>query len=152
MKLDIGGEQEIKVNQDRLWQALNDPEMLSKCVPGCKEMIETTQDAYKVTLELKVAAVGGSFEGEIALSDKQAPEVCRISVSGEGTLGHGTGDAMFQIIPDGPNRCKLKYEGKGEIGGLVAGVGQRVLGGVSKHLIKRFFKALDSELNTVPIP
>ena len=84
-------------------------------------------------LDLKVASVGGSFEGEIALSDKVAPQTCRITVSGSGTLGHGTGEARFTLEPaDGGTL--LAYEGAGEIGGLVAGVGQRVLRGVSNTL------------------
>jgi carbon monoxide dehydrogenase subunit G len=74
-----------------------------------------------------------------------APERCRISVSGTGTLGHGSGDARFTLEPaDGATI--LTYEGAGEIGGLVAGVGQRVLRGVSKHLIGKFIKAVRSEL------
>jgi len=91
-----------------------------------------------------VAAVGGSFEGEISLSDKQAPRTCSIKVSGAGTLGHGNGTARFEIEP-GENGVQLVYKGSGEIGGLVAGVGQRILASVSKHLIGRFFVALRKE-------
>jgi hypothetical protein len=108
-------------------------------------MIEIGPDAYKVDMQLKVAAVGGSFEGEISLSDKQAPQTCSIKVSGAGTLGHGNGTARFEIEPDGENGSRLIYKGTGEIGGLVAGVGQRILSSVSKHLIGRFFVALRKE-------
>src|SRR6516162_7722998 len=96
-------------------------------------------------MQLKVAAVGGSFEGEISLSDKAAPKSCSIKVSGAGTLGHGNGSARFEIEPDGASGSRLIYKGTGEIGGLVAGVGQRILGSVSKHLISRFFVALRKE-------
>jgi carbon monoxide dehydrogenase subunit G len=105
-------------------------------------MTETAPDAYKVDMQLRVAAVGGSFEGEIALSDKEAPKSCSIKVSGAGTLGHGNGSARFELTEEGPNATKLTYQGVGEIGGLVAGVGQRILGSVSKHLIGKFFTAL----------
>ena len=145
MKLDIGGNEIIPAPVQALWTALNDPKVLTRCVPGCKSMIEIAPDAYKVDMQLKVAAVGGSFEGEISLSDKQPPQTCSIKVSGAGTLGHGNGIARFEIEPDGENGSRLIYKGTGEIGGLVAGVGQRILASVSKHLIGRFFVALRKE-------
>lgn len=145
MKLDIGGSEVIQAPVEALWVALNDPVVLTRCVPGCKSMTETAPDAYKVDMQLRVAAVGGSFEGEIALSDKDAPKSCSIKVSGAGTLGHGNGSARFELTPEGPNATKLTYQGVGEIGGLVAGVGQRILGSVSKHLIGKFFTSLRKE-------
>jgi carbon monoxide dehydrogenase subunit G len=145
VKLDIGGSEAIPASVEALWVALNDPKVLTRCIPGCKTMTEIAPDAYKVDMQLRVAAVGGSFEGEISLSDKQAPKTCNIKVSGAGTLGHGNGTARFEIEPDGENGTKLIYKGNGEIGGLVAGVGQRILASVSKHLIGRFFVALRKE-------
>ncbi len=145
MKLDIGGSEAIPSSAEALWVALNDPKVLTRCIPGCKSMVEIGPDAYKVEMQLRVAAVGGSFEGEIALADKEPPRACSIKVSGAGTLGHGNGTARFEIEPDGANGCKLIYKGTGEIGGLVAGVGQRILSSVSKHLIGRFFVALRKE-------
>ena len=148
MKLDIGGVEAIRVPVEVLWQALNDPVVLTRCIPGCKTMTEIAPDAYKVEMQLRVAAVGGSFEGEISLSDKTAPQACSIKVSGAGTLGHGNGIARFEIAPDGSDASRLTFQGGGEIGGLVAGVGQRVLSSVSKHLVGRFFVALRKELET----
>src|SRR5271163_1814198 len=142
MKLDIGGAEKIEAPVEALWKALNDPIVLTRCIPGCKTMTEIAPDAYKVEMQLRVAAVGGSFEGEISLSDKQAPRSCNIKVSGAGTLGHGNGTAQFEIEPEGENSSRVVYKGAGEIGGLVAGVGQRMLASVSKHLIGRFFVAL----------
>ena len=144
MKLEIGGSETIPASVDALWIALNDPVVLTRCIPGCRSMTEMAPDAYKVEMQLRVAAVGGSFEGEISLHDKEAPKVCGIKVSGAGSLGHGNGTARFEIEPDGEG-SKLIYKGTGEIGGLVAGVGQRILSSVSKHLIGRFFTALRKE-------
>jgi uncharacterized protein len=144
VKLDIGGSEDIPGTADALWTALNDPAVLARCIPGCKGMIETAPDAYKVDMQLKVAAVGGSFQGEIALADKEPPRACRITVSGAGTLGHGTGNARFTIEPNGAT-SRLVYEGTGEVGGLVAGVGQRMLKSASKYLIGRFFVSLRKE-------
>ncbi len=145
MKLDIGGEEKFDVGIEALWAALNDPAVLCKCIPGCKEMTPTAEDQFKLLLELKVASVGGSFEGAIALTDKQPPAQCRLAVSGEGSLGHGNGAATFSLSADG-GQTLMRYAGEGEIGGLVAGVGQRILKGVAKHLIGQFFKTLRTEL------
>lgn len=145
MKLDIGGTETIAAPVEALWTALNDPQVLTRCVPGCKSMTETAPDAYKLDMQLRVAAISGSFEGEIALFDKNAPSACSIKVSGAGTLGHGNGTARFEIASDGENASRLTYQGNGEIGGLVAGVGQRMLSSVSKHLVGRFFTALRKE-------
>jgi len=145
MKLDIGGEEKFDSGIETLWRALNDPAVLQKCVPGCKEMIPQGDDKFKLILNLKVASVGGSFEGAIALSDKQPPAHCKIAVSGSGTLGHGEGAATFSLAP-ADSGTTMTYAGEGEIGGLVAGVGQRILQGVAKHLIKQFFTALRREL------
>jgi len=149
MKLDIGGEEIFEIGIETLWRALNDPAVLVKCIPGCKEMIPQGEDRFKLVLNLKVASVGGSFEGAISLSDKQPPAQCKVAVSGEGSLGQGSGAATFSLEPQSTGTL-MRYSGEGEIGGLVAGVGQRILKGVAKHLIGQFFKALRRE-TTAPI-
>jgi carbon monoxide dehydrogenase subunit G len=100
-------------------------------------------------LNLKVASVGGSFEGKISLSEKQPPTQCKVAVSGPGTLGHGNGATTFLLVPQARGLL-MRYNGEGEIGGLVAGVGQRILKGVTKHLIGPFFKALRREVAAAP--
>lgn len=142
MKMELSGSEEIAASRQDLWDALQDPAVLTKCIPGCKEMTEIAPDDYEVKMQLKVAAVGGSFDGKVRLFDKDAPESCHITVSGGGTLGTGDGTAKFTIAELEPGKSRLDYEGEGEIGGLVAGVGQRVLKSVAKHLTKQFFTAL----------
>lgn len=142
MKLELDGKEELAASQQELWASLIDPDVLTKCIPGCKSMTETAPGIYKAEMQLKVGAVGGSFEGDISLLDMNEPNSCRIEVTGSGSLGTGSGNAVFTITPIDDGQCLLSYEGKGDVGGLVAGVGQRILGSVSKHLIKQFFKGL----------
>jgi hypothetical protein len=149
MKLDIAGQELIGAPLEHVWASLNDPAFLTRCIPGCRSMLETEPDRYAVRLDLRVASVGGSFEGSIALLDKVAPQQCRMTLSGAGTLGHASGEAQFSLEP-AAGGTQLIYAGSGEIGGLVAGVGQRVLRGVSKHLIGKFFKAMRDELTGAP--
>jgi len=148
MKLDIAGEEAFEVGIETLWRALNDPAVLKKCIPGCKDMIDEGGDRFKLLLNLKVASVGGSFEGAISLSDKTPPAQCKVAVSGEGTLGQGSGSATFALEPQASGTL-MRYSGEGEIGGLVAGVGQRILKGVAKYLIGQFFTALRREVTAL---
>ena len=80
MKLDIGGEENFEVPIETLWSALNDPAVLKKCIPGCKDLIPDGEDRFRLLLNLKVASVGGSFEGEISLSDKMPPAQCKVAL------------------------------------------------------------------------
>ena len=145
MKLDIAGRELIEAGLARVWLSLNDPAFLMRCIPGCRSMREIAPDRFAVSLSIQLAAVGGTFEGSIALSEKVEHQHCLIAVTGQGTLGHGSGEARMRLEPaDGGTL--LIYAGSGEVGGLIAGVGQRVLRGISKHLIASFIKSVRSEL------
>ena len=144
MKLNFSGKETIDVAPQTLWDAVIDPEILQKVVPGCREMRAVGEAEYIMALDLKVAAVGGSFEGKIALFDMHPPARCQITVSGEGT-GHRHWYASVVIADEGDGKSSISYEADGDVGGLVAGVGQRVLMGVAKHLTRQFFTSLKKQ-------
>lgn len=148
MKLDIGGQEVVAAPVEALLASLN---AATVRIPGCRSMTEVAPDWYKVEMQLRVAAVGGSFEGEVALHGKDEPRTSRLTVSGGGTLGNGNGEARFTIEPQADGASLLTYQGSGEIGGLVAGVGQRVLGSVSKHLVGKFFTAFRKEFDAAQV-
>jgi len=100
-------------------------------------------------LKLQVANVSGEYLGSVALSDKRAPEHYALAVEGQGSIGFLKGSAVFDLDSRG-DATLLKYSGSAEVGGVVAGVGQRVLGGVAKFLVGRFFKALEAHLKSAP--
>ena len=145
MDLQVIGKETINVGPSKLWDAVIDPVVLQKVIPGCVAMNETSPGEYNIFLELKVAAVGGSFEGVVCLSDMNPPNNCLITVSGSGTLGTGTGTANIEIVESGDDAATITYQADGEVSGLVAGVGQRVLMGVAKHLVRQFFTSLKKE-------
>lgn len=146
MDIKFSGEHVFPVDRQTLWDRVNDPEVLAACLPGCTGMKRVGPDEYEADLKLQVASVGGTFSGRISLTDKTEPERCRLSVQGRGTIGHATGHAAFVLEEISANETRMTYEGSGEVGGLVAGVGQRVLGGVTKYLTKRFLTALEKHV------
>ena len=145
MNIKLNGNELIAARPDELWNSVIDPVVLQRSIPGCISMVETIPGEYVMTLELKVAAVGGSFKGTVGLSEMDPPNSCVISVSGSGTLGTGTGTARVTISDGESGTANIAYEADGEVGGLVAGVGQRILMGVAKHLVRQFFTALKKE-------
>ena len=146
MKLKLSGSETIDVSSKFLWNAIIDPKILKECIPGCHEMNEVANGEYKILLNLKVGAVGGSFDGKVKLSDQNPPISCKLHLSGGGTLGTGIGFANIIIDEKVKGTSLMSYEGEGEVGGLVAGVGQRVLLGVAKHLVKKFFSSFKTNL------
>lgn len=145
MKLEIGGTESIACPADRLWDALQDPTVLARCLPGCEEMRESAPNVYAVKMHLKVAAVSGSIEGVIKLSEAQPRQHCALEMEGTGSLGHATGRASFDITASTPASSNIAYQGEAELGRLIVGVGQRVLRSVSKHLLRQFFQTLKKE-------
>ena len=145
MKINFSGKETIEVAPQTLWDAVIDPEILQKVVPGCREMRAVGEAEYIMAVDLKVAAVGGSFEGAVSLSEMNPPHSCVITVSGSGTLGTGGGNATVAITEGDDGNALISYQAQGEVSGLVAGVGQRILMGVAKHLARQFFAALKKE-------
>ncbi len=141
MKLKLSGSEEINVSSEFLWNAIIDPKILKECIPGCHKMEELADGEYNIVLNLKVGAVGGSFNGKVKLTDQNQPIYCKLHLSGAGTLGTGKGYAKIIIEEKVKGASLMSYEGEGEVGGLVAGVGQRVILGVAKHLVKKFFSS-----------
>ena len=125
----IEGRYQIPAPADRVYQALQDPDLLTKCIPGCERMEATGDDQYKATVKLGVAAITGTYVGSVAIVDKQPPERLTLAVQGSGAPGF------------------VKGEGDAQVGGKIAAVGQRMLGGVARQLMNQFFNRLKSELS-----
>jgi len=144
--LELKGEQALPAGQKELWALLNDPEVLAKAIPGCNTVRRVGADRYEMGLKLQVANVSGEYLGEVSISDKREPEHYVLAVQGQGSIGFMKGSAVFDLVPQGGSVTLLKYAGSAEVGGVVAGVGQRVLSGVAKFLLGRFFKALQQHI------
>lgn len=138
--MDLSGEYTIKAKRQEVWDALNDPEVLKKCIPGCDELEKTSDTELNAKVSIKVGVVRAKMKGEVTLSEMDAPNSYRISGAGKGGVaGFAKGGAKVSLA-DGPNGCTvLTYEAQAELGGKLAAVGSRVIQGVSKKMADDFF-------------
>jgi uncharacterized protein len=145
MKLE--GSYEIPVPRERAWRAFLDPETLRQAIPGCEKLEAVGEDEYKATLKIGVAAVKGTFEGKVRIFDKHPLESYRMAVEGSGGPGFIRGETHISLSDDGAG-TKVSYTADMQVGGLIAGVGQRMLGGVSKMMADQFFTKMGQLLQS----
>ena len=133
---------------EQVWLALNDPSVLAKCTPGCRLFEPIGESEYRVILEMDIAAVKGRFEGKVALYDKVPNTSYRMRLTGDGLIGFVQAEGLLSLQPV-EERTRLSYTIDAQIGGKIAGIGQRVIGGITKLLSKRFFDAIEREANSL---
>src|SRR3989442_5716975 len=129
MKLE--GSYDVPAPRAKVWDAFLDPKQLKKAIPGCEKLEALGNDEYKATLKIGVAAVKGTFEGKVRLSDKKPPESYRLAAEGSGGPGFVKADTAITFTQtDGGTRGSYSTDVQG--GGRIAGVGPRMIGGVSE--------------------
>jgi carbon monoxide dehydrogenase subunit G len=141
----IEGANEIPAAQDTVWAAFLDPATLAKAIPGCEGLEEIGPGEYKAIMKVGVAAIKGTFEGKVKLMDLEPPSRYRMSVEGKGGPGFVKGEAAMSLAAVDPGTTRVSYDADVQVGGLIASVGQRMLGGVSKMILDQFFTRM-SEL------
>ncbi|HVC64918.1 MAG TPA: carbon monoxide dehydrogenase subunit G [Candidatus Dormibacteraeota bacterium] len=140
----IEGSADIPAPREKVWAAFLDPNILAQALPGCEKLEAIGPNEYKATMKVGVAAIKGTFEGKVKLSDLEPPNRYRMAVEGSGGPGFVRGEAGMQMS-DVDGGTKVSYDADVQVGGLIASVGQRMLGGVSKMMLDQFFTRM-SEL------
>ena len=128
-----------------VWAALNDPAVLVQAIPGCERLTATAEDTYALTVTAGVGTITGTYTGQIALADQQPPTALTLRASGAGTPGTVDTTVLVQLA-DNSNETLLRYDAEATIGGVIAGVGQRMLAAAAKRQATQFFAALDELL------
>lgn len=129
----------IKAPQDVVYAALNDPEILKECIPGCEELVKHSDTELEAKVALKIGPVKAKFNGNVTLSPDAPPE--RFSLTGKGTggaAGFAKGGADVELVPH-PEGTLLRYTAKVDVGGKLAQLGSRLIQGTAKKLSAKFF-------------
>jgi len=140
--MDMTGSERIAAPRERVYQALNDPEILKAAIPGCEAIEKTSDTAMTATVVTKVGPVKAKFQGAVTLSDLDPPNGYTISGEGKGgPAGFAKGGARVRLEPDGPNgeATVLHYEVKADVGGKLAQLGSRLIDGTARKLAGEFF-------------
>jgi carbon monoxide dehydrogenase subunit G len=144
--MDMQGSRSLAVTQQQAWDALNDPEVLKSCIPGCDKFERTAENQYALGVAVKVGPVAARFGGRIVLSDVKPPNSYTLSFDGQGgAAGFGKGNCNVTLAPQGTG-CGLSYTVHAQVGGKIAQVGQRLVDGVAKSMAEEFFKRFDGEM------
>lgn len=141
----LDGTRLFKAPRDRVWVAFTDPAVLSRATPGCERLDPVGPDEFEATLSVGVAAVKGVYQGRLAITDKQPPESYTLRVEGSGRPGFVKGEGRLTLTEeDGGTLASIRAEA--QVGGLIAAVGQRLLGAAARMLMEQFFSALEAEI------
>ena len=140
------GSRPLGVTQQQAWEALNDPEILKTCIPGCEKFELTEANTYTVTTAIKIGPVSARFNGRVVLSDIKPPESYKLSFDAQGGVaGFGKGESAVLLKPT-EGGCELSYTVHSSVGGKIAQLGQRLIDGAAKSLAEDFFRRFDEEL------
>lgn len=140
--MELAGEYTFDAPPEAVWDAIMDPEVLRNILPGCESLEQVSANEYNGTLNVRVGPVQGTFAGKVVLSDLQKPERFHLEIDGQGAAGfvRGGGDARLELR-DG--KTVLFYEGKADVGGRIASVGQRLLDASARSLTRQSLESLD---------
>lgn len=142
----LDGSHLFKAPRDRVWALFTDPAVLARVTPGCERLEPVGPDEFEATLSVGVAAVKGTYQGRLALVDKVPPEGYTLRVEGSGRPGFVKGEGRLTLTEqDGGTLVTVK--GEAQVGGLIAAVGQRLLGAAARMMLSQFFSALEAELD-----
>jgi carbon monoxide dehydrogenase subunit G len=146
----VEGSYSFQGQPQQVWELLLNPESLRTCIPGVESLTETGPDHWDAVLKVGVAAIKGTYKGKVAIVEKDAPSSYVLQVEGSGGPGFVKGAAKVSLTPEGDG-TRVVVDGEGQVGGMLAGVGQRMLPGVSKMLMNQFFECLIAKMTALAV-
>ena len=140
----VAGTYRLAIPRERAYALLQDPVILARCMPGCESLEKIGEDEYAMRMKMVLAAVSGKFDGKVRITEALPPAQFRLHVEGAGKIGFMKGDGLLMLV-EAESVTDVRYEGEVHVGGTIASVGQRLIDGTAKMLIKRFFDKLGTE-------
>ncbi|WP_079415341.1 CoxG family protein [Thiomonas intermedia] len=153
--MELQGTRDLHVTRQQAWDALIDPAVLQRCIPGCESMVAADSTHFDAVLALRIGPVAAKFKGKMELRDIVPPDSATITFDGQGGVaGFGKGESQVRLSDraDGASGCTLHYTVQASVGGKVAQVGQRLIDGAARSLAEGFFKRFDEEMQTLHPP
>ncbi len=142
----MSGEFRVPTDRETVWRALNDPEVLKQCLPGCQEIEKTSETEMSATLVIKVGPVKATFAGGVTFSDLDPPKGYTLTGQGQGgAAGFASGEARVKLVEDGAETV-VQYECDAKVGGKLAQIGSRLIDSTAKKLARQFFDSLAEKL------
>ena len=141
----ISGTYTLALPQERAYAVMQDPEVLARAIPGCESLEKVGPDEYRMKMKMALASLSGAFEGKVRITEQTPPNSFRLVVEGTGRIGFVKGDGLLKLSPAEAGGTEVAYEGEAQVGGTIAAVGQRLIDGTAKTMIKKFFDKLAAE-------
>ncbi len=132
---------------EQVWDLLNDPERLAKCLPGCERLKPDGPDRYRATIKFALAAISGRYAGTLQFTEKKPPRSLRLRLEGKGIPGFLNGEGRLELT-EKHGQTEVRYAGEAQIGGMIAAVGQRMLDVAARKIIQQFFESAAAQLTT----
>ena len=144
----IEGTYTIAAPRELVYRTLRDPQALQECIPGCQELTLQEDGRYLAKMQVGIAAVKGTFTGHVQITDEQPPSSYHLHVDGSGGPGFAKGEAIV-TLSDVESGTRVDVAGEGQVGGMIAAVGQRVLMPASRALMNQFFGCMQSKIEAL---
>jgi carbon monoxide dehydrogenase subunit G len=137
--MEMAGERRIAATPQRVWEALNDPEVLRLCIPGCQSLVKEADDRFSAIAQIKIGPIGARFKGAVTLTDLDPPNGYTISGQGNGGVaGNAKGMAKVRLSHDGPGTL-LAYDVDAQVGGRMAQLGGPLIDATARNMADKFF-------------
>jgi hypothetical protein len=143
--MEISGTYAFAAPRERVWDLILDPVAIASCIPGCEALEPDGENRYRARITLGIAAITGTYDGTVVISEKVAHESYKLSVEGQGKPGFVKGDAAISLVADG-GTTTVNVAGSVHMGGAIARLGQRLIGSAAKMMQDRFFACMQSKL------
>ena len=144
--MELEGSRVIAADRETVWARLNDAETLKACIPGCEELTGTPEDGFEAVVKQKVGPVKATFKGAVRLENVNAPESYTIAGEGKGGVAgfaKGSADVSLVEVKDG---TELSYKVDAQVGGKLAQLGSRIIGGFARKMADQFFERFQQEV------
>ena len=148
--MELKGRHTVNATPATLWNMLMDTNTLSRIVPGISRLEKTGDNSYKSILEIKMGPVSGSFTGSLEMENIEEQKGFTLNVQQNSSIGNANAAIKIELIPVKPDETEVAFDGDVKVTGLLASMGQRILGSAANVLTKQFFANLDKELTPVP--